>query len=64
MEFYNHQHFKYTGIKGFITVYNDDLKYRYMINRKSKEKDIDYFIFKILKEFLILFKINFLLYNL
>jgi len=34
MEFYNHIHYKYTGIKGFLTVYNDGLKYKYMITEK------------------------------
>jgi hypothetical protein len=38
MEFHNHWHCKYTGIKGFLTVYNDGLKYRYMITAKAKDK--------------------------
>ncbi|MBD3794191.1 MAG: DDE-type integrase/transposase/recombinase [Campylobacterales bacterium] len=38
MEFFNHIHCKYTGIKGFITVYNDALRYRYMITEKAKLK--------------------------
>lgn len=38
MEFYNRIHCKYTGIKGFMTVYNDALRYRYMITEKAKEK--------------------------
>ena len=38
MEFFNHQHCRYTGIKGFISVYNDALKYRYMITEKAKLK--------------------------
>lgn len=38
MEFFNHIHCKYTGIKGFITVYNDALRYRYMITEKAKIK--------------------------
>ena len=38
MEFFNHIHCKYTGIKGFITVYNDALRYRYMITEKAKQK--------------------------
>ena len=38
MEFYNHQHRKYTGIKGFLTIYNDGLRYRYMLTEKAKEK--------------------------
>lgn len=31
-------HCKYTGIKGFLTVYNDALRYRYMITEKAKFK--------------------------
>ncbi|MEK7627612.1 MAG: DDE-type integrase/transposase/recombinase [Patescibacteria group bacterium] len=38
MEFFNHIHCKYTGIKGFLTVYHDALKYAYMITDKAKEK--------------------------
>ena len=38
MEFFNHIHCKYTGLKGFITVYNDALRYRYMITEKAKFK--------------------------
>lgn len=38
MEFFNHFHCKYTGIKGFLTVYNDALRYRYMITEKAKYK--------------------------
>jgi transposase InsO family protein len=38
MEFFNHIHCKYTGIKGFITVYNDALRYRYMITPKAQLK--------------------------
>ena len=38
MEFFNHIHCKYTGIKGFLTVYNDALRYRYMITQKALEK--------------------------
>src|SRR3989338_1228566 len=38
MEFFNHIHCKYAGIKGFITVYNDALRYRYMITEKAKLK--------------------------
>jgi transposase InsO family protein len=38
MEFFNHQHCKYTGIKGFLTIYNDALRYRHMITEKAKEK--------------------------
>ena len=35
MEFFNKIHCKYTGIKGFATVYNDALRYRYMITEKA-----------------------------
>jgi hypothetical protein len=38
MEFFNHQHCKYTAIKGFIAIYNDGLKYRYMLTEKAKRK--------------------------
>jgi len=38
MEFFNRIHCKYTGIKGFLTVYNDALRYRYMITKKALEK--------------------------
>jgi len=38
VEFFNHQHCKYTGIRGFITIYNDGLKYRYMLTEKAKRK--------------------------
>src|SRR3989338_9257477 len=38
MEFFNRIHYKYTGIKGFITVYNDALRYGYMITQKAQEK--------------------------
>lgn len=38
MEFFNHIHCKYTGIKGFVTVYNDALRYQYMITEKAKHK--------------------------
>jgi len=38
MEFYNHIHCKYTGIKGFLTVYNDALRHQYMITQKALEK--------------------------
>lgn len=38
MEFYNRIHCKYTGVKGFLTVYNDGLRYRYMITEKAKYK--------------------------
>jgi transposase InsO family protein len=35
MEYYSHIHSKYTGIKGFLTVYNDALRYRYMITKEA-----------------------------
>ncbi|MDP1629687.1 MAG: integrase core domain-containing protein [bacterium] len=38
MEFYNKIHCKYTGIKGFLTVYHDALRYRYMITQKALQK--------------------------
>lgn len=38
MEFLNHQHNKYAGIKGFVRVYNDAIKYRYMITKKALER--------------------------
>lgn len=38
MEFFNHIHCTYTGIKGFLTVYNDAVRYRYMITEKAKLK--------------------------
>ncbi len=38
MEFYNHIHCKYTGVKGFLTAYNDGLRYRYMITQKALKK--------------------------
>lgn len=38
MEFYNKIHCKYTGIKGFLTLYNDGLRYRYMLTDKAKKK--------------------------
>ena len=38
MEFFNHIHSKYTGIRGFVTLYNDYLRYRYMIQAKAKKK--------------------------
>ncbi|MCM8803586.1 MAG: hypothetical protein NC827_09850 [Candidatus Omnitrophica bacterium] len=47
MEFFNHIHFKYTGIRGFISLYNDYLRYRYMIQNKAKKKaEIVYFFRK------------------
>jgi transposase InsO family protein len=38
MEFFSRWHCKYTGIKGFITLYNDALRYRYMITKKALER--------------------------
>jgi len=38
MAFFSHIHCKYTGIKGFLTAYNDGLKYRYMITERAKYK--------------------------
>lgn len=38
MEFYNHIHCKYTGIKGFVRLYEDALRYRYMITEKALHK--------------------------
>lgn len=38
MEFFNRQHCKYTGIKGFIKVYNEAIRYQYMITEKAKYK--------------------------
>ena len=38
MEFFNRIHCKYTGIRGFITIYNDALRYRYMIQEKALKK--------------------------
>jgi len=38
MEFYNHIHCKYTGVKGFLTVYKDALRYRYMITQEALRK--------------------------
>ncbi len=38
MEFFNHIHCKYTGIRGFVTLYNDYLKYQHMITAKAKKK--------------------------
>jgi len=38
MPFYHHIHCKYTGIKGFLTLYNDALRYSYMITKKALHK--------------------------
>ena len=37
MEFYNHWHCKFTGVKGFVKAYEDGLKYR-MLTEKAKDK--------------------------
>ena len=37
MEFYNHWHCKFTGIKGFVNAYEDGLRYR-MLTEKAKYK--------------------------
>lgn len=38
MEFFNRIHSKYTGVRGFITLYRDALRYRYMITPKALRK--------------------------
>lgn len=38
MEYFNHQHNKYRGIKGFVWLYNDALRYRYMITKQARKK--------------------------
>lgn len=38
MEFYNKIHCRYTGIKGFVTLYNDALRYQYMITDAAKQR--------------------------
>ena len=38
MEFFNHWHCKYTGLKGFVNLYEYALKYSYMITEKAKYK--------------------------
>ena len=38
MEFFNHQHNKYRDIKGFVRLYNDALRYRYMITEEAKRR--------------------------
>ena len=35
MEFFNHIHCKYAGIKGFVRIYEDALRYRYMIKEEA-----------------------------
>jgi len=47
MEFFNHIYCKYTGIRDFVTLYNDYLRYQYMIQEKAKKKaEIVYFFRK------------------
>jgi len=41
MEFFNHIHCKYTGIKGFVNLYEDGLKYR-MITEKAKFRGLTF----------------------
>ena len=38
MAFYHKIHCKYIGVKGFVTLYNDALRYRYMITEKALKK--------------------------
>lgn len=38
MEYYNHIESKIRGIRGFMTVYRDALRYRYMITEKALQK--------------------------
>lgn len=38
MPFYHHIHCRYTGLKGFVRVYESALKYRYMITPKALHK--------------------------
>ena len=38
MEFFNHWHCKFTGVKRFVNAYEDGLRYRYMITEKAKYK--------------------------
>ena len=38
MAYYNKIHCKYTGVKGFLTIYNYGLRYRYMITQKALHK--------------------------
>lgn len=38
MEFFSRQYCKYTDIKGFVSCYNDALRYRYMITEKARER--------------------------
>jgi transposase InsO family protein len=38
VEFFHHIHCKYTGIRGFVTLYNHALKYQYMIKEEAKKR--------------------------
>ena len=38
MAFFHHIHCKYTGVKGFVSLYNGALRYRYMITEKALKK--------------------------
>ncbi len=38
MSFYHYIYYKYTGIKGILTVYNHYLKYKYMVSKKVFKK--------------------------
>jgi hypothetical protein len=38
MEFFNHIHCKYAGIKGFVTVYNHAVRCRYMITETANRR--------------------------
>ena len=38
MEYFNHIHCKYTGIKGFVRLYEYALKWTHMISDKAKRK--------------------------
>jgi len=38
MEFFNRIHCKFTGIRGFMTVYNDAIRYRYMITEQARRR--------------------------
>ena len=38
MAFFHKIHCTYTGVKGFVTLYNDALRYRYMITQKALER--------------------------
>ena len=38
MEFFNHIHCQYAGVKGFVKFYTDALRYRYMIKEEAKKR--------------------------